>query len=80
MNYLEHIPLIIALLKEQGQVKVAEEVELIFQHSFTSSELLLAVGHRLKKEMDQTASMNQELRQSINSLLAYCRSIGLYVR
>jgi len=79
MNYLKQVDKLISILTDNDEAAAAESIILLKENSFTSSELLLSVTHKLLSLVSENKNIKNLIYNEVIELKNYCSSIGLEV-
>jgi len=80
MDYLRKISIIIEKIESAGKGDLGEEVSILRDNSFSSSELLMSVTHSLNRFMTNDNVVKDAIESDVIELREYCWSIGLAVQ
>jgi hypothetical protein len=80
MDYLKKISIIIEKIESAGRGELAEEVSILRDSSFTSSELLMSVTHSLSRFITNDNVVKDAIESDVIELREYCWSMGLAVQ
>ncbi len=80
MDYISQIRNIITILRENGDKQLSEEIQMLLDTSFVSSELLMSTTHRLNQAVKDSSKIKALIGSQVKELQSFCKSIGLIIK
>jgi len=80
INVTTEINEVYELLQKHNYIELYENLKLIQDYTFSSTEMILKLVSLIKEECSKDIFLNNKLKSNLNNLLEYCTSIGLQIK